>query len=86
MERDQRSAPPPLPGRLVDARPVLRLGTALWFLAFCVLLVARLGFGVATSVWLWTCLAGWVLGLLGLLIVSWQRAASRRGTRSAQRL
>lgn len=67
-------------------RPVLWLGTALWFLAFCVLLVARLGFDVATSVWLWTCLAGWVFGLIGMMIVFWQRAAARRGARGAQQL
>jgi hypothetical protein len=80
------AGPPPLPPRLVDARPVLWIGTALWFLAFCGLLVARLGFQAAASVWLWTCLAGWVLGLIGLAIVSWQRAAGERGARGAQHL
>jgi hypothetical protein len=86
VEPDDRSAPPPLPARLVDARPVLWIGTTLWFLAFCGLLVAGLGFHAVTSVWLWTCLAGWVLGLIGMAIVSWQRAAARRGARGAQQV
>lgn len=67
-------------------RPVLWLGTALWFIAFVVLLVAQLGFHVNSSEWLWTCLAGWLLGLAGLAIVASQRAAARRGDRGAQRI
>ena len=78
--------PPPLPARWVDMRPVLALGTGLWFVAWCVLLVARYGYHVPTGIWLPTCLAGWVLGLIGTAIMYWQRAAARRGSRTAQRL
>lgn len=78
--------PPPLPARWVDMRPVLAICTALWFVAFCVLLVARYGGHVVTGVWLPTCLAGWILGFVGTAIMYWQRAAARRGSRSAQRV
>ena len=83
---DQRRKPPPLPARLVDIRPALVILTSLWFLAFCGLLVAWLAFGSKWTVWLSTCLAGWVLGLIGFGILAWQRAAARRGSRTAQRL
>jgi len=35
---------------------------------------------------LWTCLAGFVLGLLGLSVYAWQRRAARRGARSANQM
>ena len=54
--------------------------------AFCGLLVARYGYQAATGIWLPTCLAGWILGLVGTGIMYWQRAASRRGARGAQRM
>lgn len=75
---------PSLPPRLADPVPVVLVGTALWFLAFCALLVARWVFGGGSLVWTWTCLTGWVLGLIGCLIIRWQRAAARRGARGAQ--
>lgn len=37
-------------------------------------------------VWLWTALAGFVLGFCGLAIYAWQRAAARRGARGASQL
>lgn len=82
----ERLAPPPLPARWVDMRPVLALGTALWFVAYCALLVARYGYHVPTGIWLPTCLAGWILGVIGTAIMYWQRSAARRGARGAQRL
>lgn len=78
--------PPPLPTRWVDLRPVLALGTTAWFLAYCALLVARYGYHATTGIWLPTCLAGWILGLIGTAIMYWQRWAARRGARGAQRL
>ena len=69
-------APPPLEANTV--RLVL-VGTALWFVAFLVLLPMR---GRLTddghSIWLWTCLAGWVLGLIGLPLAMRARSAVRR--------
>lgn len=61
-------------------RPILAIGTVCWFVACCVLLLTG-----HHGVWMWSCVAGWVLGLIGFLIVWWQRSASRRGSRSAQR-
>lgn len=78
--------PPPLPARWVDMRPVLGVGTGLWFVAWCALLVARYGYHEVTGIWLTTCLAGWILGLIGTAIMYWQRSAARRGSRTAQRL
>ncbi|HEY1572188.1 MAG TPA: DUF2530 domain-containing protein [Pseudonocardiaceae bacterium] len=78
--------PPALPARWVDLRPVLAIGTSLWFVAYCVLLVARYGYHATTGIWLPTCLAGWILGLIGTGVMYWQLSAARRGARGAQRL
>ena len=79
-------APPPLPARWVDMRPVVAIGTGLWFLAFCALLIARYGYQATTGIWLPTCLAGWILGLVGTGIMYWQLGAARRGSRGAQQI
>nr|WP_216217646.1 DUF2530 domain-containing protein [Amycolatopsis aidingensis] len=73
-------APPELPKRLLELRPVVVVGTGLWLAAFLVLLLTG-----QDGVWLWTTLAGWILGAIGFGIMAWQRAAARRGTRGAQR-
>lgn len=72
--------PPPLPPRLVNLRVPVVAGTVLWFAVYLVLLITG-----ADRNWMWTALAGWVLGLIGMLIMWWQRTASRRGSRGAQR-
>jgi hypothetical protein len=60
-------------------------GTVAWFVAFVVLLFATDFLQRHSAmIWLWTCLAGWVLGLVGLGIHGWQRSAARRGRRGAQ--
>lgn len=71
---------PPLPRSLSDARPVVLAGTIAWFAAAVVLAIVGVG-----GVWLATCLTGGALGLLGLLIIAWQRRAAQRGSRGAQR-
>jgi Protein of unknown function (DUF2530) len=63
---------------------VVGTGTALWLLGAAVLLVAHLVGGRPLDVWFDTCLAGAFLGGVGTGIFSWQRAAARRGSRTAQ--
>nr|WP_306999273.1 DUF2530 domain-containing protein [Amycolatopsis thermophila] len=76
---------PELPPRLVTLYPVVVVGTLVWLAAFLVLGAIRLfGTGGPAGVWMWTCLSGVVLGLIGMGIMSWQRWARRRGSRSAQ--
>lgn len=75
---------PELPKRLTDLTPVVMIGTGVWGVALVVMFVIHLSSGGPTT-WLWTCLAGFVLGFLGLAIIAWQRAASRRGSKGAQR-
>jgi hypothetical protein len=60
--------------------------TVVWFVGFVVLLFFISSLREADAmIWLWTCLAGWVLGLMGLSVYGWQRWAARRGRRSASR-
>lgn len=82
----QKSPPPALPPRLLALAPVVYVGTALWFAAFAVLAIGHYGFDVFPPIWMWTALAGSVLGLIGVPIMLWQRSASRRGARGAQKI
>jgi Protein of unknown function (DUF2530) len=77
--------PPPLPPRLLALPPIVLAGTATWFVLSCLLVVLRYAYDLFPPIWLWTALAGTTLGLIGLPIMWWQRTASRRGTRGAQR-
>jgi hypothetical protein len=63
---------------------VVGAGTALWLLGAVVLLIAHLAGGRPLDVWFATCVAGVLLGGVGIGIFTWQRAAARRGSRSAQ--
>jgi hypothetical protein len=81
----QKSPPPPLPQRLLALPPVVYVGTSLWLVAVVVLLIARYGYDATPPIWLWTALAGFSLGLVGIPVMIWQRRASRRGSRGAQR-
>lgn len=62
----------------VSPRPVVLAGTALFFVAFVVLLPfwTRLG-SSHHRVWLWTALAGWLLGLIGLALLGKHRREGR---------
>ncbi|MFD9894600.1 DUF2530 domain-containing protein [Amycolatopsis sp. NPDC058986] len=71
---------PELPKRLTDLTPVVIVGTSLWAVALVVL------FFTTSGVWVQTALSGVVLGFIGFGIIGWQRAAARRGSKSAQRL
>lgn len=80
----EKSPPPPLPRGLLALPPVVYVGTAGWLVALVALLIARYGFDAGPPIWLWTALAGFVLGLIGMPLMAWQRRASRRGARGAQ--
>jgi hypothetical protein len=67
--------PPPVQ---INARRIVAIGTALWFAAFVVLLPYYGWLGRHEHrVWLWTCLAGWILGLVGYSIMRRHRAEGR---------
>jgi hypothetical protein len=82
---ETQKSPPPLSDRLLALPPLVYVGTAAWFVAACVLAVGRYAFDAFPPIWLWTALVGSGLGLLGMPIMVWQRRASRRGARGAQR-
>jgi hypothetical protein len=77
-------APPLLPHRFSDMYTVVGAGTALWLAGAAALLVAHLVGGRPLDVWFDTCLVGALLGGVGVGIFSWQSAAARRGSRTAQ--
>ena len=66
-------------------RTVVAVGSLLWLAGAVALLVAALVGGRPLGIWFTTCLAGVVVGGIGWGIYSWQRAAARRGSRTAQR-
>lgn len=63
---------------------VVGVGTALWLLGAVALLGVHLVTGRPLDVWFATCVTGVLLGGVGVSIFSWQRAAARRGSRTAQ--
>jgi hypothetical protein len=76
--------PPPLPHRFSDLYAVVGVGSALWLLGAVALLSAYLVADRPLDVWFTTCVTGVVLGGAGIGVYSWQRAAARRGSRTAQ--
>lgn len=79
--------PPALPPVTAGLWHIAVPGTVIWFIAFVVLLffIPELQANNA-MVWLWTCLAGFVLGLMGLTVYSLQRRAARLGRRTANQM
>ena len=66
------------PAVQIDARRVVIAGIALWFLGFLVLLPFWGWLGRHDHrVWLWTCLAGAVLGVIGYALMARHRRAGR---------
>lgn len=62
-------------------------GTALWLVGLIVLVVLIPTLRAHDALlWLWTALAGFLLGFVGLAIYGWQRAAARRGSRGASQM
>ena len=79
--------PPALPPVTTGLWHIAVPGTVAWLLAMIVL-----AFFIPTlqandaMIWFWTSLAGFVLGLIGLLIYALQRRAARLGRRSANQM
>ena len=62
----------------VNSRRVVLIGTAIWFVAFLALLPFYGWLGRHDHrVWLWTCLAGSVLGLCGAALMRKHRSEGR---------
>lgn len=76
--------PPALPARLSRISTVIGVGSTLWAGGAVALLAAHLLADRPLDVWFSTCVAGALLGGVGWGIFTWQRAAARRGSRSAQ--
>lgn len=78
-------APAPLPPvKGAGLAHVVVPGTAAWFVAFVVLLLMIPTLrDHGAMLWLWTALAGFLLGFVGLAVYGWQRSAARRGSRGA---
>ncbi|WP_338889790.1 DUF2530 domain-containing protein [Rhodococcus sovatensis] len=78
MEREPE--PTELSRRLTDPAPVIALGIALWVAATVVVLIVD-----RWSSALPVCLAGIGVGTVGFVLFLVQRAAARRGSKTAQR-
>jgi hypothetical protein len=76
--------PPPLPPGLSRPALIAVIGSVIWALVALGLLVAWLVGGRPLDLWFTTAVAGTVLGGFGYGVFAWQRAAARRGSRSAQ--
>ncbi|MEO8105822.1 MAG: DUF2530 domain-containing protein [Actinomycetes bacterium] len=68
----------PRPGRVapldVDAVRTIQIGTVLWAIALAVTLVARDELAAdGRTWWIWTCVAGIALGILGLFVTTRRR-------------
>jgi hypothetical protein len=83
---ETQKSPPPLPDRLLALSPLVYVGVTLWGVALAVLLVGHYAFDAFPPIWVWTAMWGTGLGFIGFLVMGWQRRASKRGSRTAQRL
>ena len=62
----------------VDARRIVAIGTVAWFAAFLVLLPFWSWLRSHDDLlWLWTCLCGTLLGLVGLVLIRKHRGEGR---------
>lgn len=72
--KDSERRPDPEPAQ-TDDRKAMLVGLALWLVGLVVLLLF-LGSLIAAGLtgWLWTCVVGLALGLLGLIVTHRQRS------------
>jgi Protein of unknown function (DUF2530) len=62
----------------INSVPIIATGTALWFIGFVVLLPFYRTLGAHHHrIWLWTCLAGFILGFAGYLLMRKHRDEGR---------
>jgi NO-binding membrane sensor protein with MHYT domain len=81
--RNRRSHRPEVEPLEADAVLVLGIGTVLWAVAFVGLLPFKATLRAHdASWWLWVCVAGVALGLLGMRVASRQRDRLRAAARS----
>jgi Protein of unknown function (DUF2530) len=79
---NQRPPPPPLEA---NDQLVTAVITAAWAVALVVVLVVRTQLPASERWWIWTCLAGFCMGLFGLWYVPrMKRARDRRAQRRAE--
>lgn len=76
---------PPPPPKEADDRVVTAVITAAWAVALVVLLIIRDSIPAGSRWWLWTCVAGLVMGMFGLWYVPMlkRRRARAAATRAA---
>ena len=70
--KDSERRPDPAPVK-TDDRKAMLVGAALWVVALAVLLLMLPAVTAAgNGWWLWTCVAGLALGLIGILYTNWR--------------
>ncbi|MFM9877430.1 MAG: DUF2530 domain-containing protein [Rhodoglobus sp.] len=70
--KDSERRPDPAPVKTDDRKPML-IGIAVWLVALAVMLVFLAPLTQAGHIWwLWTCIAGIGLGLIGVLYTNWR--------------
>ncbi len=71
--KDSERRPDPEPVK-TDDRKAMLVGIALWLVALVLVLVMLPTLTAAgMGWWLWTCVAGLALGLIGILYTQWRR-------------
>jgi hypothetical protein len=66
------------PAVQINTRRIVLIGTVIWFVGFVALLPFYGWLGRHDHrIWLWTCLAGWVLGLIGSTLMLRHRRMGR---------
>ena len=83
---DLHAEPPPLPRRLTDPVLAILVGSAVW-VAVAVVLGVLAATGVRPlDAWFYAALIGVGLGAVGLVVLTLQRRAIRRGVKGAQKV
>ena len=75
---------PPPPPKEADDRLVTAVITGAWAVALAVLLIVRDSIPAGSRWWLWTCVAGLVMGLFGLWYVPFLKRRRERAAAARQ--